>query len=71
MKSSSGEIRVPSHDDTIAPVTILDGQGRLVRVVPATEFRRPGLPPPGHGRERRGRRAGPDAGSAPREGAEP
>ena len=33
MKSSSGYIRLPEHAETIAPVTILDGQGHVVRVV--------------------------------------
>jgi hypothetical protein len=40
MSDSSGAVRLPSHDESIAPVTILDGQGRVVRVVPAAEFRR-------------------------------
>jgi len=33
-------VRLPSGDESIAPVTILDAQGRLVRVVSAEEFRR-------------------------------
>ena len=33
------EIRLPSHDEPISAVTILDGQGRVVRVVPAAQFR--------------------------------
>jgi hypothetical protein len=33
------EIRLPSHEEPISPVTILDGQGRVLRVVPAAEFR--------------------------------
>jgi hypothetical protein len=36
----------------IAPVTILDAEGRVVRVVPAAEFRRrarAASPPTGHG----------------------
>ena len=41
MRSSAGLVRPPGQDETIAPVTILDGQGRVVRVVPAAEFRRP------------------------------
>jgi hypothetical protein len=35
-----GEIRLPSYDEFIGAVTILDGQGRIVRVVPARDFRR-------------------------------
>ena len=34
------EIRLPSNGEPIAAVTILDDQGRVVRVVPAHEFRR-------------------------------
>jgi hypothetical protein len=33
-------VRLPSGDDFIAPVTILDAEGRVVRVVSAAEFRR-------------------------------
>jgi hypothetical protein len=33
------EVRLPDHEDTIAPVTILDAEGRVLRVVPAREFR--------------------------------
>ena len=32
-------IKLPNHEEAISPVTILDGQGRVVRVVPAQEFR--------------------------------
>jgi hypothetical protein len=32
------EVRLPDHDNTIAPVTILDAEGRVLRVVPAHEF---------------------------------
>ncbi len=39
-RSEVGEVRLPSHEESIAAVTILDGQGRVVRVVSATEFRR-------------------------------
>jgi len=38
--SEVGEVRLPSHEESIAAVTILDGQGRVVRVVSGTEFRR-------------------------------
>jgi len=43
VESSSGYIRLPEHAETIAPVTILDGQGHVVRVVLGTESRRPEL----------------------------
>ena len=39
-RSGMDEIRLPSHEEPIPAVTILDGQGRVVRVVPANEFRR-------------------------------
>jgi hypothetical protein len=39
-RSQADEIRLPSDEEPIAAVTILDGQGRVVRVVPACEFRR-------------------------------
>lgn len=29
-----------AEDEDVAPVTILDGTGRVVRIVPASEFRR-------------------------------
>jgi hypothetical protein len=35
-----GEVRLPSHQESIGAVTILDGQGRIVRIVPARDFRR-------------------------------
>lgn len=37
----------PAPTDTIAPVTIFDAEGRVVRVVPAAEFRASGPPSPG------------------------
>ena len=40
MKNVPAAIRATSGDDDIAPVTILDGQGQVVRVVAAAEFRR-------------------------------
>jgi len=40
MNPSWTAVRLPSGDESIAPVTILDAQGRLVRVVSAEEFRR-------------------------------
>jgi hypothetical protein len=33
-------VRLPSGDGSIAPVTILDAQGRVVDVLSAVEFRR-------------------------------
>jgi hypothetical protein len=53
MRHSSGAVRLPLRDESIAPVTILDGQGRVVRVVDASEFRRT-QPPTGNAwRDRR------------------
>jgi hypothetical protein len=40
MKDSVNAVRLPTGDDSIAPVTILDAQGQVVRVVDADEFRR-------------------------------
>lgn len=39
-RSVMDEIRLPNHDEPVSAVTILDGQGRVMRVVPAHEFRR-------------------------------
>ncbi len=39
-RSIMDEIRLPSHEESIPAVTILDGQGRVVRVVPGNEFHR-------------------------------
>ena len=39
-RSIVDDIRLPSHEEAIPAVTILDGQGRVVRVVPGNEFRR-------------------------------
>ena len=33
-------VRLPSTDDTIAPVTLLDADGHVTQVVSADEFRR-------------------------------
>jgi hypothetical protein len=33
-------IRLPSHEEQISAVTILDGEGRVIRVIPGSEFRR-------------------------------
>ena len=40
MKGSSNAVRLPSGDESIAPVTIFDAQGQVIRVVAAAEFRR-------------------------------
>lgn len=40
MSSFSETVWLPSNDEAIAPVTILDSQGRVLRVVSAEEFRR-------------------------------
>jgi len=40
MTSSSETVRLPSGDETIGPVTILDPQGRVLRVVSAEDFQR-------------------------------
>jgi hypothetical protein len=40
MHDSSGAVRLPPQEESIAPVTILDGQGSVVRIVAAAEFRR-------------------------------
>ena len=40
MSNFSEAVRLPTGDEAIAPVTILDAQGRVVRVVSAAEFRR-------------------------------
>jgi hypothetical protein len=38
-RSTTPEIRLPDHEDFVSPVTIFDADGRVVRVVPAREFR--------------------------------
>jgi hypothetical protein len=40
MTTSSDAVWLPSGDESIGPVTILDAQGRPLRVVSAEEFRR-------------------------------
>jgi hypothetical protein len=39
MTTLSETVRLPSADESIAPVTILDAQGRVLRVVSAEDFR--------------------------------
>jgi hypothetical protein len=57
------EIRLPKNEEPVAAVTILDGNGSIVRIVPATQFRRSLAPPArtramgGRGQGRRGRQA--------------
>jgi hypothetical protein len=33
-------VKLPVHEESVSAVTILDGHGRVLRVVPASEFRR-------------------------------
>jgi len=40
MKDPSDAVRLSQGQEFIAPVTIFDAQGRVVRVVDAAEFRR-------------------------------
>ena len=40
MKDLPNAVRLPQGQDIIAPVTILDAQGHVVRVLEAAEFRR-------------------------------
>jgi len=56
MNDSTAAVRLPSMEEFIAPVTILDGQGRVVRVMPAAEFRRLHPPAVGDGHARTARR---------------
>jgi hypothetical protein len=39
-RSGSDEVRLPRNEEPVAAVTIFDGNGSIVRVVPAMEFRR-------------------------------
>jgi hypothetical protein len=39
-QSQADEVRLPGDAQPIAAVTILDAEGHILRVVPATEFRR-------------------------------
>ncbi|PYM15634.1 MAG: hypothetical protein DMD81_14410 [Candidatus Rokuibacteriota bacterium] len=38
-------VRLPSGEGRAGPVTILDGEGRVLRIVPAEEFRQAGTVP--------------------------
>ena len=59
-RTGTSDVKLPGHDEPIAPVTILDEQGRVVRVVQASEFRRAATNRAGrtagwrHGRDTRG-----------------
>jgi len=55
-QSLPAEVRLPNHEEPIAAVTIRDAQGVIIRVVPASEFRRPGAASPLAGAGRPGRR---------------
>jgi hypothetical protein len=49
-------IRLPLQEEPVSPVKILDAEGRLLRIVPAEEFRSPRASlrvPPARRRERR------------------
>jgi hypothetical protein len=64
MKGPLSMVRLPSYDEeTIAPVTILDAQGRVLRVVPGTEFHPPGTAGRAPWQARRRRHPRPTAGS--------
>ena len=39
MKDNLELVRLPSSDESIAPVTIFDAQGNVLRVVSAADFR--------------------------------
>jgi hypothetical protein len=39
-RATTSDVKLPGHEEAIAPVTILEGQGRVVRVMQASEFRR-------------------------------
>jgi hypothetical protein len=38
-RPSADDVRLPWNEEPVAAVTILDANGSIVRVVPATEFR--------------------------------
>ena len=40
MNDFADAVRLPSDEESIAPVTILDAQGHVVRIQAAAEFRR-------------------------------
>jgi hypothetical protein len=63
MKSAPVLVKLPSrNDEPIAPVTIFDAEGRVLRVVPAEVFHPPGPAPRAqwHERRRQPRRASAD-----------
>lgn len=59
-RAATSDVKLPGHEEPIAPVTILDGEGRVVRVAQASEFRRAAAARAGrtagwrHGREPHG-----------------
>jgi hypothetical protein len=55
-------IRLPSREEQVSAVTILDGEGRIIRVVPANEFRRGPIVRREHATRRSGARGEPSAG---------
>jgi hypothetical protein len=66
MKDSPVLVRLPAYEaETVPPVTILDADGRVIRVVPAAVFRSSAPMAPRHWHERRRRFRRP--GSAPAE----
>ena len=46
-RARMSDVKLPGHEEPIAPVTILDEHGRVVRVVQASEFRRAATIRPG------------------------
>jgi len=40
MSMKPADPKLPAEDEGVAPVTILDGLGRVIRILPAGEFRR-------------------------------
>ena len=38
-RPETNAIRLPAQEEPVGPVTILDGQGRVMRIVSAREFR--------------------------------
>lgn len=47
-RAGTSDVKLPGHEEPIAPVTILDGQGRVLRVMQASEFRRAATTRAGH-----------------------
>jgi hypothetical protein len=54
--ATTDTVRLPLQEEPVSPVKILDAEGRLLRIVPAEEFRSPRASlrvPPSRRRERR------------------